>query len=73
MQLTGNPFVDTGLMVLTTLAGKDHANGSALAKENRPPKSYTMVFGTNGSLAKTGSVTLMEHDHKMGFPAAKRP
>ena len=65
MQLTGNPFVDTGLMVLTTLAGKTSVDaltfadirqvfgdGSALARHNQRLKSYTMVFGTNGPLTQ---------------------
>jgi CRISPR-associated protein Cst1 len=65
MQLTGNPFVDTGLMVLSTLADKEtvddltlldvrkvFGNGSALARANQRLKSYTMVFGTNGPLTQ---------------------
>ena len=65
MHLTGNPFVDTGLMVLSTLAGKPSVSelslgdvrrvfgdGSALARKNQQLKSYTMVFGTNGPLTQ---------------------
>jgi len=65
MQLTGNPFVDTGLMVLTTLADKDavddltladirkvFGDGSTLARVNQRLKSYKLVFGANGPLTQ---------------------
>ena len=63
MNLTGNPFVDTGLMVVASLARKQsveqlrftdmwavYGDGSALARTNQRLKSYTMAFGTNGPL-----------------------
>jgi CRISPR-associated protein Cst1 len=65
MNLTGNPFVDTGLMVIAALAEKRsvddltfvdvksvYGDGSELARENQRLKSYTMVFGTNGPLTQ---------------------
>lgn len=65
MDLTGNPFVDTGLMVLTALAGKDSVSslsladiraifgdGRQLARDNQTLKCFTMVFGTNGPLTQ---------------------
>jgi hypothetical protein len=65
MTLTGNPFVDTGLMVLTTLADKEtvddltfvdirkvFGDGSSVLRVNQRLKSYTMVFGTNGPLTQ---------------------
>jgi hypothetical protein len=65
VDLTGNPFVDTGLMVLTALAEKDHVssvsfadvrrifgNGRQLARDNQRLKCFTMVFGTNGPLTQ---------------------
>ena len=65
MNLTGNPFVDTGIMVLTELAElsssaelswddirRVHGDGSFLARRNQQLKSYTMTFGTNGPLTQ---------------------
>src|SRR4051812_36244191 len=65
MQFTGNPFVDTGLMILTVLARRERVedlsfpdirkvfgDGSTLARKNQQLKSYTMVFGTNGPLTQ---------------------
>jgi len=65
MELTGNPFVDTGLMVLTALAERDHVSeltladlrrvfgdGRQLARDNQHLKCFTMVFGTNGPLTQ---------------------
>lgn len=65
MDLTGNPFVDTGLMVLAALADKDQVssltfcdirrvfgNGLQLARDNENLKCFTMVFGTNGPLTQ---------------------
>jgi hypothetical protein len=65
MELTGNPFVDTGLMVLTALAEKDDVDslsfadlrqvfgaGEQLARDNQRLKCFTMVFGTNGPLTQ---------------------
>lgn len=65
MELTGNPFVDTGLMVLTALAGKERVSdlsfpdiravfgdGSSLVQDNQRLKCFTMVFGTNGPLTQ---------------------
>jgi CRISPR-associated protein Cst1 len=67
IDLTGNPFVDTGLFVISSLAGHDnpalltladvkriHADGRSLAKNNARLKSFTMVFGTNGPLTQSG-------------------
>lgn len=65
MRLTGNPFVDNGLMVLAALAAKDSVDelslsdirqvfgsGEELARNNQALKSFTMVFGTNGPLTQ---------------------
>lgn len=65
MNLTGNPFVDTGLMVLAALAEKDEVSqltfsdlrsvfgdGEQLARDNQALKCFTMVFGTNGPLTQ---------------------
>lgn len=65
MDITGNPFVDTGLMVLTALAGQEHVSslsladvrrifgdGRQLARDNQTLKCFTMVFGTNGPLTQ---------------------
>jgi len=65
MDLTGNPFVDTGLMVLSALAGKENVDtlsfadirrifddGRQLARDNQALKCFTMVFGTNGPLTQ---------------------
>jgi hypothetical protein len=62
---SGNPFVDSGLAVMTHLAGKvdvgdltfaDIGNlvndGSVLTRNNLRLKSFTMVFGTNGVLTQ---------------------
>jgi len=67
IQLTGNPFVDTGLYVLAYLAKVEspeqlsldaiqnvHRDGKELARTNARLKSFTMVFGTNGPLTQTG-------------------
>jgi CRISPR-associated protein Cst1 len=65
MDLTGNPFVDTGLMTLTALAGRKSVDdlsladiqtvfgtGDQLARQNQSLKCFTMVFGTNGPLTQ---------------------
>lgn len=65
MELTGNPFVDTGLIVLTAFAEKDDVerldfadiskvfgDGEQLARDNQALKCFTMVFGTNGPLTQ---------------------
>jgi hypothetical protein len=65
MEFTGNPFVDSGLAVLTHLAGKVDVgkldltdisrtvgDGSDLCRANSQLKSFTMVFGTNGPLTQ---------------------
>ncbi len=61
--LTGNPFVDTGLGVIASLAGLDDINeltfshlksvykdGDQLASWNSSLKSFTQIFGTNNPL-----------------------
>jgi hypothetical protein len=65
MQFTGNPFVDSGLAVMTHLTGRGQiseltradvrsvvGDGSELAHQNSRLKSFTMVFGTNGPLTQ---------------------
>lgn len=65
-KLTGNPFVDTGLYVLSSLAKTDDPNelstddvhvvfgdGSNLAQINARLRSFTMVFGANGPLTQS--------------------
>ena len=64
--LTGNPFVDTGLTVIAELAKVDsiqeltkahlehvYKDGKQLASWNSRLKSFTMVFGTNGPLTQS--------------------
>jgi hypothetical protein len=66
-QLTGNPFVDTGLHVLSYLTKMDapesltieriakiYKDGIELAHTNARLRSFTMVFGTNGPLTQSG-------------------
>lgn len=63
VDLTGNPFVDTGLAVLAALAGLDdirtltvdavtkvHGDGSQLASWNSQLKNFTMIFTKNSLL-----------------------
>lgn len=65
LQFTGNPFVDSGLAVMTHLTGRRDVSeltftelkkligdGGALARDNSRLKSFTMVFGTNGVLTQ---------------------
>lgn len=65
MNLTGNPFVDTGLLVISTLANRDSVSelsfddirrvfgdGEQLARDNERLKCFTMIFGTNGPLTQ---------------------
>ncbi len=65
LEFTGNPFVDSGLAVMTRLTGHSNVSemtfadvaqlvgdGSALARYNSRHKSFTMVFGTNGVLTQ---------------------
>src|SRR5712692_624351 len=65
LQFTGNPFVDSGLAVMTHLTGRRDVSeltftelkelihdGEALARDNSRLKSFTMVFGTNGVLTQ---------------------
>lgn len=62
-ELTGNPFVDTGMAVVASLAGLDspdgltlvdvrrvHGVGQQIADYNAELKSFTQIFGTNGPL-----------------------
>lgn len=64
MALTGNPFVDTGLAVLASLAGLEdvreltveavkqvHGDGSTIAGWNSRLKSFTMIFTKNSLLS----------------------
>lgn len=72
IQLTGNPFVDTGLGVVAHLAGckdihrlsfedlvKVHGDGRTLARKNSKLKSMTMVF-SNNSLATNPAIKSQE-------------
>lgn len=65
-QLTGNPFVDTGLYVLAYLAKVEdpeqltiekvrdvYGDGRELARINARLKSFTMVFGSNSPLTQS--------------------
>src|ERR1019366_10054819 len=65
LDYTGNPFVDSGLAVMTRLTGHREvsemtfaevaelvSDGSGLARDNSRLKSFTMVFGTNGVLTQ---------------------
>jgi len=63
IELTGNPFVDTGLGVIASLAGMDdikdltlsnlkavYNDGEQLAMWNSKLKTFTQIFGTNNPL-----------------------
>ena len=63
IELTGNPFVDTGLGVIASFANLDDINeltlphlksvyndGEQLARWNSSLKSFTQIFGTNNPL-----------------------
>jgi len=63
IELTGNPFVDTGLAVIASLANLDDinelnlshlknvfGNGTQLVDTNARLKTFTQVFGTNNPL-----------------------
>lgn len=63
IELTGNPFVDTGLSVIASLSGLDDINnlslshlksvyndGEQLARWNSKLKTFTQIFGTNNPL-----------------------
>ncbi|MDA8233543.1 MAG: hypothetical protein M0Z31_01805 [Clostridia bacterium] len=63
IELTGNPFVDTGLAVISSLAGLDdiskltfadiksvYDNGQQLTEWNSKVKAFTQIFGTNNPL-----------------------
>jgi hypothetical protein len=65
LHFSGNPFVDSGLAVMTHLAGKSAVaelaftdirelvgDASALTRDNSRLKLFTMVFGTNGVLTQ---------------------
>ena len=65
MELTGNPFVDSGMAVMAHLADRETVSelcrddlralvgdGTQLARTNSQLKSFTMVFGTNGPLTQ---------------------
>jgi hypothetical protein len=67
IQLSGNPFVDTGYYVLAALGRvsrpedltwedvrRIYGNGLELAHANVRLKGFTMVFGTNGPLTQSG-------------------
>lgn len=66
IQLTGNPFVDTGLGVIASLANLDdiaeltvghvqrvYSDGPQLSEWNSKLKAFTQVFGTNNPLFQT--------------------
>ncbi|MEW6424829.1 MAG: hypothetical protein AB1523_08815 [Bacillota bacterium] len=63
IELSGNPFVDTGLAVISSLAGLNkideltladlkrvHGDGLQLTEWNSKLKAFTQVFGTNNPL-----------------------
>lgn len=64
IELTGNPFVDTGLAVIASLSEevddinelnfshitKVYADGSQLTERNSKLKTFTQIFGTNNPL-----------------------
>jgi len=70
--ITGNPFVDTGLAVIASLAKLDsiddlktehlvsvHKNGEFLAKSNSKIKSMSMIF-TNNNILQNSAITDQE-------------
>jgi len=75
-ELSGNPFVDTGLGVIASLAKLDdiddltlshlhevHGNGDQLTRWNSRLKSFTQIFGTNNPL----------YHYSYGFRKDKEP
>jgi len=67
-RVTGNPFVDTGQAVISSIAGKDSftdltldevkevfGTGKEIADWNLKLKSFTQVFGNNGLLSQPRS------------------
>src|SRR5579872_2207200 len=67
IDLTGNPFVDSGLAVIAALAKLDdvrdltwshirqvHGDGTWLASQNAKLNSYSQIFGTNNPLFQKG-------------------
>jgi hypothetical protein len=75
LQFSGNPFVDSGLAVMTHSAGKRDvgdltfadirklvSDGSALTRDNLRLKSFTMVFGTNGVLTQHAYKKIGKHE-----------
>ena len=67
IDLTGNPFVDTGLAVIASRAHLDdvhdltvdairavHGDGSQLSSWNSQLKSFSQIFGTNNPLFQAG-------------------
>jgi hypothetical protein len=82
IELTGNPFVDTGLAVIAALRGHRkitelttddlsavYGDGSALADRNSKLKSMTMIFTVNSLLTHPGS---SETDRKDRYKAIIR-
>jgi len=76
IELSGNPFVDTGLGVIASLTGlsdindlalshlyKVHGNGDQLTRWNSRLKSFTQIFGTNNPL----------YQYSYGFKKGKGP
>lgn len=68
IELTGNPFVDTGLSVIVARVGKENVGGLTnedikkvvgdgvwIAKANRQLKAFNMVAGNNSSLTNTSN------------------
>lgn len=79
IELTGNPFVDTGLAVIASLSGhqritdltmddltKVYGDGSDLADTNSKLKSMSMIFTVNSLLTHPGS---SESDRKKRYKA----
>lgn len=82
IELTGNPFVDTGLAVIASLSGhrkitdltmddliKIYGDGSDLADKNSKLKSMTMIFTGNSLLIHNSKGIPSEGDRKKRYKA----
>lgn len=77
LELTGNPFVDTGLSVIVAKMGKESikeltkedlqkviGDGVWLAKANRQLKAFNMVIGINSPLTNTSTNPSLKKENK---------
>ncbi|MCZ7380505.1 MAG: hypothetical protein O8C64_02865 [Candidatus Methanoperedens sp.] len=77
IELTGNPFVDTGLSVIVARADKENIKGLTkedlkkvvgdgvwIAKANRQLKAFNMVIGINSPLTNTSTNPSLKKENK---------